>query len=98
MKNPSKANEPDIYYHIGLAYCNQEKFEKAIFPLTKCHELVPSELNYIHERAKTYQMIDDHENAETDFKLVIRMNPKNAHAYFRLAFSLKTLKKYEEAV
>ena len=26
---------PDIYYHIGLAYCNGEKFEKSIYPYTK---------------------------------------------------------------
>lgn len=25
----------DTYYHIGLAYCNLEKFEKSIFPYTK---------------------------------------------------------------
>ena len=26
---------PDIYYHIGLAYCRVEKFEKSIYPFTK---------------------------------------------------------------
>ena len=26
---------PDIYYHIGLAYCMVEKFEKSIYPLAK---------------------------------------------------------------
>ena len=26
---------PDIYYHIGLAYCMVEKFEKSIYPFTK---------------------------------------------------------------
>lgn len=26
---------PDIYYHIGLAYCMVEKFEKSIYPYTK---------------------------------------------------------------
>jgi tetratricopeptide (TPR) repeat protein len=45
---------PDIYYHIGLAYAREEKFEKAIFPLTQCGNLVPSELKYVHERAKAY--------------------------------------------
>jgi tetratricopeptide (TPR) repeat protein len=52
---------PDIYYHIGLSYCQLEKFEKAIFPYCKCIELVPSEIKYVHERAKAYQMIEDHE-------------------------------------
>lgn len=59
---------------------------------------MPSELRYIHERAKAYQMIEEHEKAVEDFDIVIRKNPKNAHAYFRRAFSLKSLKRYAEAV
>ena len=42
-------------------------------------------------------MIEDHENAVTDFDLLIKKNPKNAHAYFRRAFSQKSLKRYSEA-
>lgn len=33
---PFISYEADIYYHVGLAYCRQEKFEKAIYPFTKC--------------------------------------------------------------
>ena len=84
--------EPDIYYHIGLAYCRVEKFEKSIFPFSKCVEHVPSDIRYIHERAKAYQMIEMHEKAVEDFNVVIKKNPKNAHAHFRRAFSLKSLK------
>ena len=43
-------------------------------------------------------MIDMHEKAVEDFNEVIRKNVKNAHAYFRRAFSLKSLKRYAEAV
>lgn len=39
-----------------------------------------------------------HEKAVDDFNEVIRKNVKNAHAYFRRAFSLKSLKRYAEAV
>ena len=42
-------------------------------------------------------MIEDHEKAVEDFSAVIKRNPKNAHAHFRRAFSLKSLKKYAEA-
>ena len=87
MNKPFFSYEADIFYHIGLAYCNQEKFEKAIYPFTRCIELNPSEISFIHERAKAYQMIEDHENAVKDFDLLIKKNPKNAHAYFRRAFS-----------
>ena len=89
--------EADIYYHIGLAYSNQEKFEKAIYPFTKCNEIISSDFRYIHERAKAYQMIGDHEKAVEDFTHVITKNPKNAHAHFRRAFSYKQLRHYQEA-
>ena len=55
LKNkPLESYEPDIYYHLGLCYCRLEKFEKAIFPFSKCIERIPSDIRYIHERAKTY--------------------------------------------
>ena len=57
---PYISYEAEIYYHIGLAYCNVEKFEKSIYPYSKCHEIIPSEIKYIHERAKAYQMIEYH--------------------------------------
>ena len=37
-------------------------------------------------------MIEYHEEAVADFDEVIKKNPKNAHAHFRRAFSLKSLK------
>ena len=46
--------ESDVYYHLGLAYCRLEKFEKSIHPYTKCIEKIPSDIRYIHERAKAY--------------------------------------------
>ena len=95
---PFPSYEPDIFYHIGLAYCIQEKFEKAIYPFTQAIEMIPSEIRYIHERAKAYQMIGDHTNAVVDFSTVIQKNPKNAHAHFRRAFSYKSLKQYDLGV
>ena len=53
---------------------------------------MPSDIRYIHERAKAYQMISEHEKAIVDFDNVIQKNPKNAHAYFRRAFSHKAVK------
>lgn len=92
MAKPFMTYEADIFYHLGLSYCRLEKFEKSIFPYTRCIEKIPSDLRYIHERAKAYQMIEEHEKAVLDFDTVIKKNSKNAHAYFRRAFSLKALK------
>ena len=57
--------------------------------------MIKNEIRYIHERAKAYQMIEDHEKAVADFNEVVKKNPKNAHAHFRRAFSHKALKNYE---
>lgn len=54
-------------------------------------------MRYVHERAKAYQIIEEHGAAVEDFSAVIKKNPKNAHAYFRRAFSHKALKAYPEA-
>ena len=88
---PFLTYEADIYYHLGISYCRLEKFEKSIFPFTKCIEKMPSDLRYLHERAKAYQMIGEHEIAIKDFDIVIKKDPRNANAYFRRAFSLKAL-------
>jgi hypothetical protein len=37
-------------------------------------------------------MIDEHDKGIEDFTLVIKKNPKNAHAHFRRAFSFKAIK------
>lgn len=42
-------------------------------------------------------MIEYHQEAVDDFGAVIERNTRNAHAYFRRAFSLKALKRYAEA-
>lgn len=93
LKNrPYVAYETDIYYHLGLAYCKTQKFEKSIWPFSRCIERIPTDIRYVHERAKAHQMIEYHEQAVEDFSAVIKKNPKNAHAHFRRAFSYKALK------
>jgi Tfp pilus assembly protein PilF len=42
-------------------------------------------------------MIDDHDSAVKDFDVVIKKNPRNAHAHFRRAFSHKSLKNFQQA-
>ena len=42
-------------------------------------------------------MIEDHVNAVEDFGNVIKKSSRNAHAFFRRAFSHKALKNYKQA-
>ena len=71
VNKPRASHESEIYYFIGLCYCLVEKFQKAVYPFTKAIELIPSEDKYYHERAKAYQMIEDHQSAVDDFDVVI---------------------------
>jgi tetratricopeptide (TPR) repeat protein len=43
------------------------------------------------------QVVGQHERALQDFTRVLEMQPTNARALFRRAFSYKALKAYEEA-
>jgi len=52
--NPFLTYEADIYYHIGLAYSRVQKFEKSIWPFSRCIERLPADIRYLHERAKSY--------------------------------------------
>merc|ERR1712178_290630 len=54
-------------------------------------------VSYIHERAKSLQMVLRNEEAIDDFTKVIQLQPMNSHAYFRRAFSFKALQRFDEA-
>jgi len=67
QNKPFVTYEADILYHVGLAYCRLQKFEKAIWPYSRCIERDPSNVKYLHERAKANQMINLHQDAVDDF-------------------------------
>ncbi len=45
--NPNRNIQADIYYHIGIANSNLEKYEYAIEPLTKAIKL-DARPKYLH--------------------------------------------------
>lgn len=96
------ATLPDVYYTIGLAHANSDTHDAAEEAFSAALAVNPPpprklRLLYLHERAKSRQMIAMHEEAVEDFTEVIALNACNAHAYFRRAFSHKALKQYEQA-
>lgn len=98
-------NEPfpghlaDIFYHLGVSYANLGKHALAVSAYDQAvrRSTGASKPHYFHERAKSLQVVGEHERALTDFKRVIDMQPTNARALFRRAFSLKARGMYEEA-
>jgi tetratricopeptide (TPR) repeat protein len=71
-------------------------YDKSIAPLSKAIELSYNEPCYIHERAKSYLLTDQFKKSLEDYDEVVRMQPKNSHAYFGRAFAYKALKDYDK--
>ena len=92
--HPFETYEADIYYHLGISYANLEMFEKSLPPLSKAIDLAYNQPTYIHERAKSHLLTDQYSKALEDYSQVIKLQPKNSHAYFGRAFALKALKRY----
>lgn len=88
---------PDIYYHLGLAYSNIGKHPLALPAFNEALQREPDKVHYLHERAKSLQIVGEHEQALTDFTKVLVLQPTNSRAHFRRGFSYKALKMYEEA-
>ena len=62
---PSKNIQADIFYHIGIANSNLEKYAEAIEPLTRAINL-DSKPKYFHERAKCEILTDENLHALND--------------------------------
>jgi len=91
------AHIPDCHYHIGLACANRGMHERAVVAFSDAISLQQEMTPYIHERAKSLQMIGRHQDAIVDFTRVLQVHPKNAHAYFRRAFAHKALGNFESS-
>jgi len=88
---------PDCWYHQGLCHANRGNHKDAVVAFTQAIAKAPGKTNYIHERAKSYQMCGQYAEAVQDFSVVITRQTVNAHAYFRRAFAHKALKRYDDA-
>merc|ERR1711924_471042 len=87
----------DCWYHQGLAHANRGNHKDAVHAFSQAIKLQANKTNYIHERAKSYQMIGEYDAAVQDFTMVLTRQPQNAHAYFRRAFAFKALEQYDDA-
>jgi tetratricopeptide (TPR) repeat protein len=95
--DPYPANLADIYYHLAVSYANLGRHIEAVPALDQAVLRCPHFPHYVHERAKSLQVCGEHDKALQDFTRVLEMQPTNARALFRRAFSFKALKCYEEA-
>ena len=95
--NKLRRQQLSAYYHIAISYARLEKWERSLWPFTRCIQIDPSDPKYQMERGKVYQALQLFDEAIEDFNSVIKGNPKNAHAFFRRAFAYKATKEFEKA-
>lgn len=88
----------DLFYHLGVSYANLGRHTLALPAFDGALDHGGFERpHYLHERAKCLQVIGEHERALQDFSRVIDLQPTNARAMFRRAFSFKACGQFEEA-
>ena len=81
-----------------MSYVKLARYERAVYPLTRCTQLMPQNEKYFLERGKVYQALQMFEAAINDYTELLKVNPNHAQALFRRAFAYKAMKKYEEAI
>mmetsp|Transcript_60465 Transcript_60465/g.141611 ORF Transcript_60465/g.141611 Transcript_60465/m.141611 type:complete len:681 (-) Transcript_60465:178-2220(-) len=97
-QGPIPGHEAEVYYHLGVSYANLGKHQLAVPVYDQAIGLAKGDRpHYLHERAKSLQIIGEHQRALDDFSRVIDLQPTNARAMFRRAFSFKAESMYEEA-
>lgn len=95
--DPEESCLADLYYHLGVSYANIDKHPLAVPAYDHAVSRRGDMPHYRHERAKSLQAIADHTSALRDFTRVLDLQPTNAHAFFRRAFSYKAMGLYSEA-
>jgi len=95
--DPPEEHLADIYYHLGVSYANLGKHELAVPAYDQAIQREPAKPHFVHERAKSLQVVGEHEKALRDFTRVLDAQATNARAMFRRGFSFKALGMYEEA-
>ncbi|MGN6618233.1 MAG: tetratricopeptide repeat protein [Ilyomonas sp.] len=77
--------DSEACYNIGILYTDNNEHEKAVFYLSKCVELNPSntaalnELGVIH-----YEVFKDYEKAKFYYESVLKVDPNFSKAYYNL--------------
>ena len=68
----------NCYFKIGTAYTKLNRNERAVYPLSRCCEMMPKNERYLLERGKVYQSLQMFEEAAKDYTEVIKVNSNNS--------------------
>lgn len=65
----------NCYQFIGQQYIALGRYERALYPISRCVELQPENEKYILERAKVHQNLQMFNEAVIDLTSVLEKNP-----------------------
>jgi len=98
-------NDPRIHHDLGMALLHQRQFDKAIEHLSVALQGMPNGLDKQYNPvgmhfnlALAFSFAGRPEEAIPHFSEVVRLDPKNAAAHYRLAMSYAEAKRFSEAV
>jgi len=85
---------------IGLtrAYMGQKQFDKAKIPLDEAQQIRSDNPDVYHYRGMLDSQRGDYVAATSDFESAIKLNPKNAYAYYYAGLAYNKLKRPDKMV
>jgi len=98
-------NDPRIHHDLGMALLHQRQFDQAIEHLLVALQGMPNGLDkqynpigMHYNLALAFSFVGRPEDAIPHFSEVVRLDPKNVSAHYRLAISYAEAKRFSEAV
>lgn len=88
----------DTYFEKGMQCYQNNNFKLAIFYLSKCLELDPSNYAVYNNRGLMYYNIDNYEMAIKDFNNSLLLNPNNFETIFNRGLANQQLGIYDKAL
>lgn len=82
----------------GLAYFENEEYEKALKDFSKAIEEKPSDSELYFYRANTYMALEEYEKSIKDYNFVVSQNKSNIDAIYNRGNAYYELEKYKNAI
>lgn len=90
--------QPADHFNLGKALQLAQRFDDALAAHEAGLKLAPDDLALLHARATTLLQLGNAETAESNLRMLLHRDPRNADAWINLATALVQLKRPAEAV
>jgi len=94
----SAPRRDEIKIGLARAYMGQKQFDKAKIPLDEAQQIRSDNPDVYHYRGMLDSQRGDYVAATSDFESAIKLNPKNAYAYYYAGLAYNKLKRPDKMV